>query len=121
MALIGRLSGQNVKGLDKVLRNVNKELNKISSRCERGVYKGALYIKARALEKTPIDTGNLRGSCYLDPPYPNPTIEIGYTADYAIYVHEIDKNYKAPGTSWKYLEKALNENKKKFLQFVKKG
>ena len=34
-------------------------------------------------------------------------VEIGYTAYYAVFVHEIDKNYRKPGSSWKFLELAL--------------
>jgi hypothetical protein len=33
-------------------------------------------------------------------------------------VHEIDKNYKAPGTAWKFLENALKENTKKILSII---
>jgi hypothetical protein len=43
--------------------------------------------------------------------------EIGFTAFYAVYVHEIDKNYTVGG--WKYLERAIHENKAKILQTIR--
>lgn len=54
----------------------------------------------------PVDTGKLRGSCQM---YKGGTkkgrfsILIGYSTEYAIYVHEIASNYHPHG-SWKYLE-----------------
>lgn len=54
----------------------------------------------------PVDTGHLRGSCQM---YEGKTgkkkysVVIGYTAEYAIYVHEIASNYHPHG-SWKFLE-----------------
>ena len=44
--------------------------------------------------------------------------EIGYTAYYAVYVHEIEKEYRKPGSSWKYLENTIKENAIKVLDFI---
>jgi len=48
----------------------------------------------------------------------NLTAVVGFSAYYAVYVHEIDKNYKAPGVSWKFLEKALTEEQKEVLKII---
>ena len=47
-----------------------------------------------------------------------PVAEIGYTAYYAVYVHEIDKAYRG-GKSWKFLESALIENAGKIMKLIK--
>lgn len=48
-----------------------------------------------------------------------PSAEIGYTAYYAVYVHEVDKNYRGNKT-WKFLETALYENAGKIISIIKK-
>ena len=50
----------------------------------------------------------------------NMTAVIGYTAYYAVYVHEIDKMYKAPETHWKYLARALYEEQGMILKIIAK-
>ena len=47
-----------------------------------------------------------------------PAAEIGYTAYYAVYVHEIDKAYRG-GKTWKFLESALTENAGKIMKIIK--
>jgi glycerate kinase len=42
---------------------------------------------------------------------------IGFSAFYAVFVHEINKNYKQGG--WKFLEKALKDNSKKVLDIIR--
>lgn len=54
-----------MKGLDKVLRNLNKEIGKIQKLTKRGLYESALVIKGDSLELTPIQFGNLRNSCFI--------------------------------------------------------
>lgn len=54
-------------------------------------------------------------------PEKGPTAIIGFTAAYAVYVHEIDKNYRKPGSSWKFLELALMENEQKILDLIKQS
>ncbi len=43
--------------------------------------------------------------------------EIGFTAFYAVFVHEIQKTYNVG--DWKYLERALFDNQAKILQIIK--
>lgn len=49
---------------------------------------------------TPKDTGNLRNSFYRR------GTELGYTAPYAVYVHENSNNLHSPPTRYKWLEDA---------------
>jgi hypothetical protein len=48
----------------------------------------------------------------------HPSVVVGYSAFYAPYVHEIDKQYTKGG--WKYLETAINESKGKILSIIRK-
>jgi hypothetical protein len=57
----------------------------------------------------PVDTGNLRASGLVTIDVPNAQVNLSYggpAIGYAIYVHEIDKNYNN-GKSWKYLQAPL--------------
>jgi len=53
------------KGLDKILKNLNKEIRGIKGSTQHGLTRAALLVKSRALKQTPIDTGNLRASAYV--------------------------------------------------------
>jgi hypothetical protein len=111
-----------VTGLQTVMANLNKEIRGIRGRTKTGMWLAGLFIKGAALPKTPVKTGNLRQSAYViaRDGSGGPGAEIGYTAAYAVYVHEIDKNYVAPGTSWQYLKKAVEESRKAVLDIVRR-
>ena len=111
-----------LKGIDNVLRNLNKEIKGIENRTQAGVTAAALKVKAESMKLTPVDTGNLKASAYVNfPAIKNiPSAEIGYTASYAVFVHEINNNYIAPGTQWKFLETALFSNQKEILNIIKR-
>jgi hypothetical protein len=82
-----------------------------------------LLVRRAAAPLTPIDKGNLRGSQGHKVISGVTSGEIGvviyYTASYAPYVHEIDKNYQSPGTQWKFLETALMQNTKEILETLR--
>jgi hypothetical protein len=114
-----------IHGADKVLRNLNKELKKIETVTMKRLYTVGLLIKERSIEITPAKTGNLRGSAYCtlfsDPT--RPCVEIGYTASYALYVHEMPTtyNYTTPGTGPKFLEKAVNRSRKEIIAYLSRN
>jgi hypothetical protein len=110
-------------GGDRVIATLNKEISQIRGATYEGLYQAGLLVKARSVVKTPVDTGNLRGSAYVQgiEHGKSPVVEIGYTASYAPFVHEIKKNYRAPGTGWKFLENALKENVKGILDQIHKA
>ena len=110
----------NITGMDQVLANLNKEIRKIENRSKAGIMESLLVVKGDALPITPIKTGNLRGSNYVitfDTPK-GPAGEIGYTANYAPFVHEIIKNYTVG--AWKFLERALKMNYAKILEIIRR-
>ncbi len=54
-----------VKGLNKVLANFRKRVKVNEEGVKTGLLEAALIVKADSLRETPIDTGNLRGSCFV--------------------------------------------------------
>lgn len=57
----------NVKwlGIETVIRNMNKEVGKITGRTTQGLLEAALKVKGDAVRLAPVDTGNLRSSGYV--------------------------------------------------------
>lgn len=139
--------------IQKVLSNLNREINKIEKRTQGGITAAATFVRAESQKRTPVDTGNLRNSAYTVSPSGSklPAVsfvgthaammaaaheeaiagsaqkagkysgemyaEIGYTAFYAVFVHEIDKAYTVGG--WKFLEQALAENHGMIIKIIK--
>lgn len=80
----------------------------------RALFQEAHVVQKVALERTPIDTGALRGSYVVRPPEisregQSVKIEVGGpAAPYAVYVHE-RLHVRHPVGQAKYLESAVNE------------
>lgn len=128
------MSGVYVSGRDVVLKGLTERIRQIKGRTEAGLWQAGLLVKRESLKITPVDTGHLRNSCYLTVQRVagQPVAEIGYTASYAVYVHEISPKghpdtgpagrhaeHKAP-TQWKFLETAMKDNAKRIVQIIEK-
>lgn len=136
-------NGTGVEGLNKVVLELNRAIEQIANRSEAGLYEGAMLIKAAAMKKTPVDTGNLRKSAYIDRVSRigagqsskfMPVVFIGYSAVYALYVHEnVEQRWKGrkrisgtkKGHYWdsgepKFLEKAIIEKRKAVIDQIKR-
>lgn len=114
-----------IKGVDKVLTNLNKEINKIKKRSMEGLIEAVIMLE-RDMDETPptipIDLGNLRASFFRDPRYigDRPIIVFGFNASYAWWVHEnVGANFKRPGSGAKFLEAALKRNEKRILEIIR--
>ncbi|HDS00519.1 MAG TPA: HK97 gp10 family phage protein [candidate division Zixibacteria bacterium] len=106
-------------GLNRVLANLNREISGIRGRTRAGMQKAALIVQRRSMELTPVKTGNLRASAYhtmIDLPK-GPGAEIGYTASYAPFVHEIDRFHNIG--QWKFLETALKDKQGEVLEAIR--
>ena len=113
-----------VKGFDEVMRNLNDQINGIKDRSMAGLLEAGLKIEARSNQRVPREYGNLAGSSYARKAQDGGmAVEIGYTAEYALYVHEdLEMSLKGEarpsglGVYWgpngenKFLEKTLREN-----------
>jgi len=113
-------------GVEKVVRNLNKEISKIEGRCLSGLVSAGLMIRGESQKLTPVVTGNLRNSAYVvssravEAAPKNgdssvvgkqqecrrsyiPMVIVGYAASYAIFVHENPRAGKTGGMSPKGL------------------
>lgn len=109
-----------ISGIDEVLHRLRIELFKLESISLKGLRAAALVVKNESVRLTPVDTSNLRNSAYTETFQSTGTsgVEIGYTADYAPYVHERIELSHAPPTQAKFLEEALKRNEQNIIQIV---
>lgn len=99
----------------------------------KGLQKAALFIKGEAVQLAPVEFGNLRGSAFYNTDISRgfARARVGFTSEYAPYVHEAPMKLKGQprqgknqkGTYWesgenKFLSKAVNRNKHTILRLI---
>lgn len=123
-----------VEGLDDVLRNLNREIDGIENRTMAGLMAGGLIVQGESQKHTPVEYGNLRASAYTRKvPEDALTVEVGYTSEYAVYVHEnLEAKWAGKprpsglGVYWgpkgtpKFLENAVRDKAKSVLNAIRK-
>ncbi len=150
-----------LKGLPKVLTNLNKKVQEIENGTLAGLIRAGIIVRRSMDEnvpKIPVDLGNLRASWFTvtskgaitvgrSPHFKkdkggqlannhlrvinrskesitgtNPSIMLGFSAAYALYVHEMIEagNWKRPGAGAKFFEVALDSNTKEMLDVIRK-
>jgi len=85
-----------VKGMDAMMRKLNREIAGIEGRTREGLQLAAMHVESESVPMAPVDTGNLRGSAFTDitAPKARPIVaRVGYTAEYAAYVHEMVRKF----------------------------
>lgn len=82
------------KGLNEVLANLNKQIMNIENGTMEGILQAAMLIEGESVEMTPVDQGPLRASAFVDSDRSTLTARIGYTAEYAAWVHEMPMKLK---------------------------
>ncbi len=100
--------------MEASVRRTSDDLEKAMARHAAG-YQGAIYllgteIVTRAMRRTPVDSGYLRASRYVQKPSFTATsfvFEVGFSAPYAFFVHERDLKYRVG--EWKFLTKAVDD------------
>lgn len=122
-----------LEGLDTVLKNLSNEIKGIKGSTKKGLIEGGKLVRREGMQITPVGlTGNLIGSWYgpqiFESSTGNPFAEIGLTAEYAPFVHEmVDEKFKEP-VKWKkpraqakFLETPLKYNMKNILKLIQKN
>lgn len=101
-----------IEGIERVFNRIDLKAEELKKKQEVALLKGGTRVLKTARKYTPVDTGNLINSSGIRSwrnERGHRVVEIYYSATYAVYVHEIQKNYRKPGSSWKFLERALTE------------
>ena len=123
---MARYCGVLVMALNDVLRNLNKVTKDTEKKAEIQIKKCCEDLLSKAVDITPIDTGELRKSGTTDYDSAKKTGRVTFgvgAVEYAVAVHEMpnETNWTEPGTGNKYLEKPLKANSEKYLQSIAKA
>lgn len=114
-------SRRNKDTLAVVLGNLNREIGNIENRSSAGLMAAGLLVQRGAQQRVPVLTGNLKGSAYTRKVAGRqPAVEVGFTAAYAIFVHENLETRHDNGEA-KFLENSLNDNRKQILALIARG
>lgn len=123
--------GAKLEGLDRVMRNLNQEILAIKGRTVGGMLKGARVVLREAQRRVPVEYGDLKNSGYASVSTDGESVDIGFTAPYAVAIHEnmeqklkgkprpsgIGK-YWGPSGEPKYLQNAVTAKKSEVLRIV---
>lgn len=78
-----------VLGKDELLANLKGRFNLVKKNTQAGMLAAGLKVQRLSQQRVPVDTGNLRASAYTQrSPDVQLAVEVGYTAAYALFVHE---------------------------------
>lgn len=122
-----------IQGITELLRSLRDIQAQMAMARRAALTKIGVIIKADAVRKAPVDTGNLRNSAYYE--VENDKVRIGFSAAYAAFVHEnIEEKLRGQprsggtgrGNYWdsggsKFLENAVKENQDRIIEELKKG
>ena len=108
-----------IEGLDETMASLNGEIGKIIGRTTGGLLAGGLIIQRRAQELVPVRYGNLKGSAFTrKTPEDDKVVEVGFSAAYALYVHENLEAHHTNGQA-KFLETAADEKSGEVVEAVR--
>lgn len=120
-------------------RNLARALGDMKEKAVKGIRLSSAFVKLEAQKKVPVDEGNLKASAYVSVSVGKYGVvaEIGFTAHYAIYVHEAEMTLKgqprrgenAKGFYWdpqatatnKFLQKAFYENTDNIFEIMQRS
>jgi len=105
-----------IKQVDKALQALIDQMPEIA---RRELIAAGERVQAGAKAESPVDTGNLRGSIKRKISTKGakkaaPSVTISADTEYAVEVHETNKNYKTG--KWKYIEDPLKREAEQFAQ-----
>lgn len=124
------------KGFNQLRARLKKDKVQKVKRLSQNLLRAGLYLQRESQRLVPVEYGVLRNSAFTrrEDTGRKFIVLVGYTAAYAIYVHEIPPypyktkkgklrsgaKHRAP-TGWKYLERPYREKHKQLMKIVQDG
>lgn len=123
-----------VRGISECRRNTQAFVDDVNRRAVRAVTAGLIVGASHATRYTPIDTSTLINSQYRDVRVNGVMItgRVGYSANYAVYVHEASGklkgeprnsgsgNYWDPSAKPKFLQAGFEEARQEIGEAIKR-
>ena len=115
-----------IKGMDKVLKKLNKEIKSIQGKTKEGVLAAVTFIEGESNEIVPHKGGGLINSSFSGVRkrfilFGKIIGRVGYKKKYAPFVHEMPEtnNFTKPGTGPQFLLKAATKNARVILKIIR--
>ena len=123
-----------VTGAQQVIRNIKAREKAMANGCERGLKLAGAYLLGKSKKMVPVEYGNLKASGFIRATGHGfkTNVNIGYTAFYAIFVHENVKMswkgnpresgigvYWGPRGQAKFLERPAREESKTMRTMIR--
>lgn len=108
---------------ERVKRQMKKEGYMYAhQRTRLGLKAGGDFLLKKSQEVCPVDTGKLRKSGYSKVSNTKLQVEVGYTARYAWFVHEMpQRKIRKTGKTNKYLERPARQHAKEMARVIAKA
>lgn len=104
----------------KCVANLKLKEKELSGNSKKVIVDWANEVLRESQTMCPVDTGNLRRSGRVSVEEGSKlNVEIGYTAEYAVSVHEIPRYH--PNGQWKYLSTPFESLTHKLQSMLKSG
>ena len=108
-----------LQGFVELTNRLNRSASQISDTVQNALLDCGNDLQQKAVDITPVDTGALRASAFTEAESgSNPSVIVGYTEEYAIFVHENLEAHHNNGQA-KFLEQPLRENADRYAEHVK--
>lgn len=103
-----------IEGLAGLVKRMAEATARKQKAFQRGCLKAARMVQRESQKIVPVDTGALKNSAFTRQVGKGSLSEtyVGYTAAYAIYVHERTDLQHKPGKTAKFLERPIRRLKK---------
>lgn len=107
-----------IHGLNEVVSNINKHVQTTLKKRDRALKRTGLLLQRYSQQVVPIDTSVLKNSAFTRLISPN-LVRVGYTASYAVFVHErLDLRHEK-GKQAKFLEEPARLRRTELLTMFK--
>ena len=109
-----------VTGMREVLKNLSNSQSTTEEGIHNGIIAAGLYVQRMSQKIVPVDFGNLKNSSFTRHVGKGAwtRMYVGYTADYALYVHENLEARHKKGQTAKFLERPLREHRKRIFGII---
>lgn len=104
----------------KLVKNFKGTKAALNKATVKAVTDATLFVQGDAVQRAPVDTGDLRGSASSRFDESPTSIEgtTGFSASYALKVHEDMSMFHPRGGEAKFLENAFTENEAKIEKYI---
>ncbi len=106
-----------ISGIDEIIKNLKRIDAQIARGVARGLKRGGLLLQRESQKIVPVDKGPLKASAFtrnVGGSGFKTDIIVGYTAGYAVYVHEDLEAAHGAAFNEKYAKQIANSKNKRF-------